>query len=66
MKYFADDKEATAPRVPSGKVEVIKSIFYGRHHDLVKRFMSLSDMTQYIFCSLLAQSRGLSLNVTYY
>jgi hypothetical protein len=34
----ADNKEATEPRVPFGNVEVITSIFYGHHHDLIDRF----------------------------
>ena len=51
MKDFTDDKEATKPRVPSDKVEVIKYFFYSRHHDLVKRFMSVSQMTQDMFRS---------------
>jgi hypothetical protein len=42
--------EAIEPRVPFGKVEVITSKIYGRHHDLVDRYgISVSQMTTDMF-----------------
>jgi hypothetical protein len=44
------DKEATEPRVPFGKAEVIISKFNGRHHDLVDRYgISVSQMITDMF-----------------
>ena len=38
-------RKATEPRIPSGKVEVITSI-YGRHYDLINHYgISMSHMT---------------------
>ena len=44
------NKEATEPRVPFGKVEVITSNILRRHHDLVDRYgISVSQMTTDMF-----------------
>ena len=47
---MAANKEGTEPRVPFGKVEIITSKVYGRHHDLVDHYgISVSQMTMDMF-----------------
>ena len=58
-KRVAANREATEPRFPFGKVEVITSKMLRRHHDLVNRNgMSVSRMTTYIFPPVVSTSRS--------